>query len=74
MKTFNVRCSFTDRRQGPGIGRSFTKTATSLSIAVSRAVKEFWKGLDRKQRFDVLTSGLEVRVTQPRIVNDPETT
>lgn len=63
-KSFNIRCSFTDRRQGPGTGRTIEASATNLPGAVGKAVREFWRSLDRKQRFDCLTSGLEIRITE----------
>ena len=56
MKTFSVRLSFTDRRQGPGIGRMIPAQASNLPGAVAKAIREFWKGLDTKQRNDARRS------------------
>jgi hypothetical protein len=56
LKSFSVRLSFTDRRQGPGIGRSISTDASNLPGAVAKAVREFWKDLDTKQRNDARRS------------------
>jgi hypothetical protein len=59
MKTFEVRFRFTDRSEQTV--ESTTKVeASSLSGAVGRATREFVKGLDRKQRFDMNKNGLEI--------------
>jgi hypothetical protein len=59
---YNIRLSFTDRKQGPGTGRSVTRTASTIRAAVSHAVGDFWSTLDRKQRNDVRTSGMKIEV------------
>jgi len=56
MKQFNIRLSFTDRRQGPGVGRSIPTEASSLPGAIAKAIREFWRGLNRKQRNDARRS------------------
>ena len=58
--THNIRLSFTDRKQGPGTGRSIAVDASSVPVAVGKAVREFWSGLDGKQRNDVRRSGLKI--------------
>ena len=58
MKTFVVRASFTDRKQGPGTGRTLEIEASTLPGALAKAAREFWKQLGRKERFDCNTSGL----------------
>jgi hypothetical protein len=63
-KEFAVRTTFTDRKEGPGTGRTIRVVATSLPGAAGRGVREFYRGLTRKQRIDVRTSGLEVRITE----------
>jgi hypothetical protein len=60
MTTYAVRISFTDRREGPGTGRSLSVSRGSFPTAVSQAVRMFWKELDTKQRNDVRRSGLKV--------------
>ena len=59
MKTFEVQLRFQDRSEE--IVKSTVKVgASSLSGAVARAAREFIKGLDRKQRFDMNKNGLEI--------------
>lgn len=60
MKQFQVRLSFTDRRQGPGVGRSISTEASNLPGAIAKATREFWRGLDTKQRNDARRSGMKV--------------
>ena len=63
MKDFSVRCTFTDRRVGPGVGRTIRVQATSIAVAIGKASREFWKGLSRKERFDAQSSlKIEARV------------
>ncbi len=64
MKQYNVRLSFTDRRQGPGVGRSIPVDASSLPGAIAKACREFWHGLDRKQRNDARRSGLKIEARE----------
>jgi len=60
MKTFEVSFRYQDRKTGPE--RATVKIdASSLPGAVAKATREFVKGLDRKQRFDMNKSGLEIK-------------
>lgn len=59
MKTFEVRCRYKDRNEETQ--ESTVKVdASSLPGAIAKAAREFVKGLDRKQRFDMNKSGLEI--------------
>ena len=59
MKTFEVQFRYRDRNEGTA--ESTVKVeASSLPGAVGKAAREFVKGLDRKQRFDMNKSGLEI--------------
>ena len=59
MKTFEVQFRFRDR--GEETVESTVKVdASSLPGAVAKATREFVKGLDRKQRFDMNKNGLEI--------------
>lgn len=60
MKQYCIRVSFTDRREGPGTGRSIPVEASSLPGAIAKATREFWRGLDTKQRNDARRSGMKV--------------
>jgi hypothetical protein len=60
MKTFEVELTYEDRNKG--VVESTVKVdASSLSGAVARATREFVRGLDRKQKFDMNKSGLEIK-------------
>jgi hypothetical protein len=59
MKTFEVKLRFQDRSQG-NVESTVTVDASSLPGAVAKAAREFVKGLDRKQRFDMNKNGLEI--------------
>ena len=59
MKTFEVQFRYRDRNEGAA--ESTVKVeASSLPGAVGQAPREFVKGLDRKQRFDMNKNGLEI--------------
>jgi hypothetical protein len=60
MKTFEVQFRYQDR--SAGTAESTVKVeASSLPGGVGKAVREFVKGLDRKQRFDMNKNGLEIK-------------
>jgi hypothetical protein len=56
MKEFSVRCTFEDRKLGPGVGRTIKVEASSVTVAIGKASREFWKSLTRKERFDAMKS------------------
>lgn len=59
MKTFEVRFRYQDRSQG-AVESTVNVDASSLPGAVAKAARQFVKGLDRKQRFDMNKNGLEI--------------
>jgi hypothetical protein len=59
MKTFEVQFRYQDRTQGT-VESTVKVDASSLPGAVGKAVREFVKSLDRKQRFDMNKNGLEI--------------
>ena len=59
MKTFEVQFRFQDRSE-QGVESTVRLEASSLPGAVAKAARQFVKGLDRKQRFDMNKSGLEI--------------
>ena len=59
MKTFEVQFRYRDRN-GEMVESAVTAEASSLPGGVGKAVREFVKGLDRKQRFDMNKNGLEI--------------
>lgn len=60
MKTFEVSFSYQDREKGPA-NSTVKVDASSLPGAIGKATREFVKGLDRKQRFDMNKHGLEIK-------------
>jgi len=59
MKTFSVQFRYQDRTAGT-VESTVSVDASSLPGAVAKATREFVKSLDRKQRFDMSKSGLEI--------------
>jgi hypothetical protein len=59
MKTFEVQFRYRDRSEKTA-ELTVKVEASSLPGAVGKAVREFVKGLDRKQRFDMNKNGLEI--------------
>ncbi len=59
MKRFEVQFRYRDRNEGT-VESTVKVEASSLPGAVGKAAREFVKGLDRKQRFDMNKNGLEI--------------
>jgi hypothetical protein len=59
MKTFEVQFRYRDRNEGT-VESTVKVDASSLPGAVAKAARDFVKGLDRKQRFDMNKNGLEI--------------
>jgi hypothetical protein len=59
MKTFEVQFRYRDRNEET-VESTVKADASNLPGAVARATREFVKGLDRKQRFDMNKNGLEI--------------
>jgi hypothetical protein len=59
MKTFEVQFRYRDRNEST-VESTVKVEASSLPGAVGKAAREFVKGLDRKQRFDMNKNGLEI--------------
>ena len=59
MKSFEIQFRYQDRNQGT-VESTLKAEASSLPGAVGKATREFVKGLDRKQRFDMNKNGLEI--------------
>jgi hypothetical protein len=62
MNTYNVTLSYQDRG-GSSEGRTITIDASNIAGAIGKATREFVKGLDRKQRFD-MNKGLKVEAVR----------
>jgi hypothetical protein len=59
MKTFEVHFRYQDRKDET-VESTVKVDASSLPGGVAKATREFVKGLDRKQRFDMNKNGLEI--------------
>jgi hypothetical protein len=59
MKTFEVHFRYRDRND-ENLESTVRVDASSLPGGVAKATREFVKGLDRKQRFDMNKNGLEI--------------
>lgn len=59
MKTFEVQFRYRDRKEET-VESMVKVEASSLPGAVGKAAREFVKGLDRKQRFDMNKNGLQI--------------
>jgi hypothetical protein len=60
MKSFEVQLSYRDRNEET-VESTVIVDASSLPGGVAKATREFVKGLDRKQRFDMNKNGLEIK-------------
>jgi hypothetical protein len=60
MKSFEISFRYQDRNNSAE-GSKVKVDASSLPGAVAKATREFVKGLDRKQRFDMNKNGLEIK-------------
>ena len=59
MKTFEVRLRY-QNRNNETVESTVKADASTLPGAVAKAAREFVKGLDRKQKFDMNKNGLEI--------------
>ncbi|HKV63024.1 MAG TPA: hypothetical protein VJO16_13995 [Candidatus Acidoferrum sp.] len=59
MKTFEVQFRYRDRNEET-VESTVKVEASSLPGAIGKAARDFVKGLDRKRRFDMNKSGLEI--------------
>jgi hypothetical protein len=62
MNTYNIALKY-EGREGGSEGRTIKVDATNIAGAVGKAVREFVKGLDRKQRFDA-NKGLHIEAVR----------
>jgi hypothetical protein len=72
MKTFEVQFRYQDRSEGT-VQATVKVEASSLPGGVGKAVREFVKGLDRKQRFDMNKNGLEITAKSGDAATEAET-
>ena len=72
MKTFEVHFSYRDRNDETKES-TIKVDASSLPGGVAKATREFVKGLDRKQRFDMNKNGLEIAAKSADAATDAPT-
>jgi hypothetical protein len=68
LNTYNVTLKYEDRNVGSE-GRTIKVGASSIAGAIGKATRDFVKGLDRKQRFD-MNKGLKIEAL--RVTSDKE--
>jgi hypothetical protein len=68
LNTYNVKLKYEDRKVGSE-GRTIKVDASSIAGAIGKATRDFVKGLDRKQRFD-MNKGLKIEAL--RVTTDKE--
>jgi len=62
MNAYNIVLKYEDRSGGSS-GKTIRAEATNIAGAVGKAVREFVKSLDRKQRFDA-NKGLHIEAAR----------
>ncbi len=72
MKAFEVQLRYRDRNE-ESKESTVIVDASSLPGAVAKAAREFVKGLDRKQRFDMNKNGLEITAKSSGAATETET-
>ena len=73
MHTYSVKFSYEDRANGP-THVEVKQEGSTIPVSVSKALRAFFKGLDRKQRFD-MNKGLKIealRVNTDKAGSEPE--
>ena len=71
MKSFEVQFRYQDRTAGT-VESTVKVDASSLPGAVGKAVREFVKALDRKQKFDMNKNGLEITAKSVATTTDAQ--
>jgi hypothetical protein len=60
-KTIQVEIEYQDRNSGPTTAGKVRVEAGSLPVGVGKALREVWKTMDRKVRFDAAKNGLTIK-------------
>jgi len=71
MKTFEVQFRYVDRNEAK-VESTIKVDASNLPGAVGKAAREFVRGLDRKQRFDMNKNGLEITAKSAGTTTDAQ--
>jgi len=60
-KTIQVEIEYQDRNSGPTTAGKVRVEAGSLPVGIGKALREVWKTMDRKVRFDAAKNGLTIK-------------
>lgn len=60
-KTIQVEIEYQDRNSGPTVAGKQRVEAGSLPVGIGKALREVWKTMDRKVRFDASKNGLTIK-------------
>jgi hypothetical protein len=60
-KTIQVEIEYQDRSSGPTVAGKVHVEAGSLPVGIGKALREVWKTMDRKVRFDAAKNGLTIK-------------
>ncbi len=60
-KTIQVEIEYQDRSSGPTVAGKVRVEAGSLPVGIGKALRDVWKTMDRKVRFDAAKNGLTIK-------------
>jgi hypothetical protein len=60
-KTIQVEIEYQDRSSGPTVAGKVSVEAGSLPVGIGKALRDVWKTMDRKVRFDAAKNGLTIK-------------
>ena len=60
-KTIQVQIEYQDRNSGPTVAGKVRLEAGSLPVGIGKALRDVWKKMDRKVRFDAAKNGLTIK-------------
>ncbi len=60
-KTIQVEIEYHDRNSGPTVAGKLRLEAGSLPVGIGKALRDVWKKMDRKVRFDAAKNGLTIK-------------
>jgi hypothetical protein len=60
-KTIQVEIEYQDRSSGPTVAGNVRVDAGSLPVGIGKALRDVWKTMDRKVRFDAAKNGLTIK-------------
>ena len=60
-KSIQVEIEYQDRNSGPTVAGKVRVEAGSLPVGIGKALRDVWKTMDRKVRFDAAKNGLTIK-------------